>query len=89
MNEVIEGGLETTVTVKLAGESRLLSAVPPGVVTKINAGPIAAPFPTVATIWVAEFVPIAAATPPIVTDDALPRFKPLMVTCVLPARWLE
>jgi hypothetical protein len=77
---VIVGGVGGTPTMKLAGLSRLLSAVPPGVVTVTS--PVVAVPPTVATIWVAEFVPMAAATPPMVTDEALLRLEPLMVTCV-------
>ncbi len=46
VNDVMDGGLETMVTVKLAGVSRLLSAVPPGVVTVTS--PVLALLPTVA-----------------------------------------
>jgi hypothetical protein len=79
------GGTEPVdVTLKLGVARLLLSAVPPGVVTTTSPNPVA-PAPTVARIWLAEFELMAAAAPAIVTDDALLKFDPLMVTWVVPA----
>jgi hypothetical protein len=62
-------------TVKLA----VLVAMPPGVVTPII--PVAAPTGTVAVICVDEItVNMTAGMPPNVTDEALLKFEPVMVT---------
>ena len=60
-----------------------LVAVPPGVVTAIL--PLVAPEGTPAVIWVELLMVKFAATPLNVTDCALRRLVPLMVTRV-PAR---
>jgi hypothetical protein len=81
VNDEITGTGGGGTTVKSGVPREVVSAVPPGVVTIM--GPWLLPgASTVARIWVAESDLITAAVPAMLTDEALFRFDPLMVTCV-------